>query len=559
MLKRGIILVLILVVVINSNFVLAATEVSMQNIITDIEVTGNKVISDEEIMAQIDTKVGEEISNQKLKDDMQAIFDLGYFFDIRVNFKNYQDGVKLVFEVVENPQLVEIKIEGNENISNEKLKELLTVKTGQILNVNHLDESTKSINKYYQDKGYVLASVVDVTIKDKDKLVITVDEGRINKILIEGNSVTKDYVITRELSMESGQVFNINRMWDDLRGVYNLGYFKDIKPEFKPVKDNKQAVDLVIKVEEKKTRTFTMGGGYSSASGLTGLIDLSFDNLGGRGQKLSLNWEFGEKTNDYEIGFYEPWAFGTETSLNFNLYNKTEEEVDDVEYEEKGGDVTVGRPLTEDTNGYIKLDYNNTKADGEEEENTRSITLKTIRDTRDNILAPKEGSREEVSVEKAGFGGDTDFSKYKIDFRKYLPSGEDNSWACRLKLGTSSGELSGSERYYLTGMDKIRGYNDNYFDDENNPEENGFIGESVLVGNLEYRFKIVDKVTGIAFIDTGKTFENNDINLEDFHYSIGMGARFNTPIGQLGLDYGYAPSGELDEKTDFTIKIGNSF
>ncbi|MCK8827777.1 BamA/TamA family outer membrane protein [Natroniella acetigena] len=567
MFKKISLTVLVLVVLLASNSLLVGAEeaVPTDNTVTGIEVTGNKLVSDEEVLEEVTTEIGDEVSNEKLQQDMQQVFDLGYFFDLQILFRNYQDGVKLIIEVIENPELSAIKIEGNQEVTTEELKGLLSLQQGEILNVNSLDQDVERINEYYQEQGYMLAQIVDVTIKEQDQLELTIDEGRLNSLTITGNEETKDFVIERELSLEEGEVFNIDQMWNDFRNLYNLGYFKDIRPDFQPVPDDPQAVDLVVEVEEQKTGTFSIGGGYSSAAGWTGMVDVEKDNLFGRGQKVNLSWEFGDRTN-YELGFYEPWAFGTETSLNFNLY-KTEydDAVDDVS-RRQGGDITVGHPLADDITGYLKLDYHNTKYEeglGLDDENTRSVTLKTIRDTRDNIFSPRSGSRQELSIENAGlFGGDTDFTKYELDLRNYLPAREEDTWAFRLKTGLSDGDLPTGERYALTGMNEVRGYSSDYYDRDNGATENGFVdGDAMLVSNLEYRFGIVDNVTGVAFADAGRTFaSNSDISLNDLNYSVGLGARFNTPIGQLGLDYGYAPEGEIeDDKTNLSIRIGNTF
>ncbi|MGM0472489.1 MAG: POTRA domain-containing protein, partial [Bacillota bacterium] len=71
--------------------------------ITAIEIEGNKTIKEQQILEQIETEEGAEVDPEQLKRDLQAIFDLGHFFDVQVLFDNQESGVKLIFEVVENP------------------------------------------------------------------------------------------------------------------------------------------------------------------------------------------------------------------------------------------------------------------------------------------------------------------------------------------------------------------------------------------------------------------------------------------------------------------------
>lgn len=539
--------------------------------ITAIEIKGNKVVDDEEILKEIETTVSSPVEPEKLREDLQTIFDLGYFFDVQVLFEDYQDGLKLIFEVIENPEIREIKIEGNQHLSKAKIKEILALNLPEVLNVSQLNQGMKAVNQYYRDQGYILANITDVTIKEEHQLHLTVNEGFINEIRIEGNDKTKDYVIRREMATQAGEVLNLEELREDINSLYRLGYFKSVIPQFKHLADS-QKVDVVIKVEEAKTGNFNIGVGYSSTAKFTGMINIEKDNLSGRGQKVNLNWEFGGKRNNFEIGFYEPWTFGTKTSLDFNIYDKNETTEDDVDVSTEGGNVTIGRPLTENTKGYLDLEYNTIKEEyddgGSSSDNTMSLSLRTIRDTRDDIFNPRRGARQEIAVKKSGFWGTTDYSKYRLDWRKYFPVGDDDSLALRFKTATSEGDLPSSERYYLSSLDAVRGYSNDYYKTKDTtgdgsidylPEENGFIGESLILANFEYRKRLWDNITGVTFLDIGNAFERDDFALDNFNYSLGLGIRFDTPVGQLGLDYGYAPEGQLEEKTDFSISLGNKF
>ncbi|MFO7820163.1 MAG: POTRA domain-containing protein, partial [Halanaerobacter sp.] len=512
--------------------------------VTAIEIKGNKVVDDEEVLKEIETTVSSSIDPEKLKKDLQAIFDLGYFFDVQVLFEEEQDGLKVIFEVIENPEIEKIKIEGNQHLSKSKIKDILGFKLPEVLNVNQLNQSMKDVNQYYREQGYLLASITDVTIKEDDELHLTINEGFINSIKIKGNDKTKDYVIRREMSTQAGEILNLEELREDINSLYRLGYFKSIIPEFKHLEDSNK-VDVVIKVEEAKTGSFNVGAGYSSAAKFTGMINVEKDNLSGRGQKVNLNWEFGGERNNFEIGFYEPWALGTETSLDFNLYDKNETTEDDVDVSTEGGNVTIGRPLTSKTKGYLDLEYNTIKEeydDGDSSsDNTMSLTLRTIRDTRDDIFKPRQGSRQEIAVKKSGLWGTTDYAKYRLDWRKYLPVSDEDSLAFRFKMATSEGDLPSSERYYLSSLDAVRGYNDDYYKAKDTtgdgstdylPEENGFIGESLVLANLEYRKKLWDNITGVTFLDVGNAFERDDFAIDNFNYSLGLGIRFDTPVGQ---------------------------
>ncbi|SJZ47634.1 BamA/OMP85 family outer membrane protein [Selenihalanaerobacter shriftii] len=541
------------------------------NFITAIEVKGNKKISNEEILKVVKTSIGDQISNQKLQKDLQAIFDLGYFFDVQASFENYKNGVKLIFEVVENPILKKIKIKGNQAISAGKIKEQLKLKTDKMLNTNQLNKNLRKVESYYQEEGYMLAKIEDILMKKDGTLVVTISEGKLAEIKIEGNEKTKDFVIKRKLTMEPGDVFNVKEMKQDLRDIYNLGFFKDIKPKLEKNSTNENSVSLTIEVKERKTGNFGIGAGYSSTDGWLGHIEVQEKNFKGRAQKLGFRWEFGEENTTYELSFFEPWAFGSDTSFGFSIYDRTDEktgdfseyaqgsnnEALDYEEQEKGGSITLGHPLGYDIEGYLKYEYDDTSLDGENipsaaleelEGNTRSLTFSTVRDTRNDVFNPTDGRQDRLSIEYAGqqLGGDTDFTKYQLDLRDYTPAYffEDNSWAFRFKTGLSDSGLPVNEEYELGGAQTVRGYKDGQFN-----------GDDMILFNAEYRIPIADKFTGVLFTDAGKVWEEGEnFNLDNLKKSAGLGVRVSTPVGQIRLDYGFQ---EEDSRLHFSL--GQSF
>ncbi|MBM7622915.1 BamA/OMP85 family outer membrane protein [Sporohalobacter salinus] len=572
--KRSKFLVLVLtlaVLLASSNLVWAAKKEINNNLITAIEVVGNKKISEDEILKAVKTKVGEKISNKKLQKDLQAIFELGYFFDVQASFENYRNGIKLIFEVVENPELKKLKFKGNESITSKKLKEKLNLKQDKLLNTNKLNNGLRKIESYYKEQGYVLAKVEDVLMEKDGTLVITINEGKLSEIKIKGNEKTKDFVIKRKLSMEPGDVFNAEQMKKDLRGIYNLGLFKDIKPELSQSSAEKNEVRLTIKVTERKTGNVGIGAGYSSSDGWLGNFKIQEKNFMGRAQKLGFRWEVGEENTTYELSFYEPWAFGSDTSVGFSIYDRTDELTSDfsddygssygeTDYEERerGGSITLGHPLGYDIEGNLTYEYEETSKEvldeetnvlppAEEEGTTSSLTTSFVRDTRNDIFNPTDGRKDKLSVEYAGhaLGGDNDFIKYQLDLRDYTPDFmfEDNSWAFRLKTGLSEGlDEKGldHEKYRIGGPQTLRGF-----------EDDEFVGEEMMLCNIEYRIPFADNFTGVLFTDAGKVWDKDkDFDFDNIKKSAGVGIRFKTPMGQLRLDYGWQ---EEDSRLHFSI------
>ncbi|MBO8126123.1 MAG: BamA/TamA family outer membrane protein [Firmicutes bacterium] len=522
-----------------------------------IEIAGNeKVATDEILQAITNTKLGMPVDEDLVKKDLQAIADLGYFSDVRANFRQYQDGVKIIFEVVENPVVKGIEIKGNSALPADKLRELIPVKDGEILNVNTLNKGLQSmLEDAFKEYG-IPARITDVQVKNSGIIEVQLAETRVNQIIIEGNEKTRDYVIRREIRLKPGDVLNMVELHKDLRNVLNLGFFDDVSREFRETSDP-DVVDLVIKVKERRTGTASLGAAISSTDGLLGYIEVAEDNLFGKGQRANIKLEFGKDKTLYRLGFFEPYI-NEKTSGGFNIYNERSTEYDaenrSFVKSESGLDATLGRELGEDLKGYLKLRVYDTAEDYPETERideqgkTRSLTFSVIKDTRDFFLRPSKGSRQELSVEVAPswLGSEYQFNRYIADYSKYFTvNSKGHVLALHGRVGhiqpTGGEGISDTELFRVGGPDTVRGYE----------YSEAFTGQSILVLNAEYRFKIADKLDGVIFYDTGNAWKADEkISLSDLHTGIGVGVRIDTPVGIMRIDYGV---GEGSGKTYFSL------
>ncbi|MCX7780159.1 MAG: outer membrane protein assembly factor [Negativicutes bacterium] len=546
--------------------------------VTAVTITGNAKVAESTVLGVVKIKPGDTLTADKVKQDLQAIYELGYFFDVVANFTEVPEGVKVVYTVMENPILKEIAFKGNTKVTTDKLMSMVKVAKGEILNSKTLNDNMRAIEEYYHDQGYILARVSDVAMNPSGELTVTINEGMLEGIDVKGNEKTKKYVITREMKVKPGEPFNVKEARRSMQRVYNLGYFEDVNMKLNPGKEPNSVV-LETSVVEQKTGTFSIGGGYSKADGLVGIIELGDNNFRGTGDKIKLHWEFGgaENTN-YEVGFTRPWLDSKQTSLSFSFYDMTNEYSDyglnssgdgqlrsTYDKNRQGFDITLGRPQGEYMHNYVTLkhrkdtykghvegpvNYSDPAASGYPQyvgylnDNfglTNSITLMRVYDSRDNVFNPTEGARLAISAEFAGklFGGDFDFNKYTIEGRKYHKVGRDHVLAYRATLGYADGKMPEAGKFSVGGADTLRGY-----------EDDEFKGDKMLTATAEYRFPIVKKVQGVVFTDIGKAWEGEGYKLGDLEYSAGVGIRVTTPIGPVRIDYAQGANGG---KTHFSF------
>ena len=544
---------------------------------------------EENILPRLAMRVGDAVNMAYIRHDLNVIGSTGIFSTVKPSFTNVPEGVMLNYTVQMNPVVNGIEITGNKSLSDGDIKKLITITPGSVLNTSIVSRDIAAINTTYNNAGYMLNRVSEVSLDEKGILHIGISEVHVEDISLRGNTKTRDKVILRELRFKKGDVFNREVASRSIQRVYNTGYFEDVNVRLLPGQKNAQDVIVEIDVVEQKTGTVTIGAGYSDSDGLVGILGLSETNLRGTGDKVSIQWEFGGETNsnkNYIFSYTHPWLNDQGDSIGFSLfdrendyedYDEDGQSVADYDRQTRGFNITYGRVRSEYVSDFVTLETKETKYkdwnsglkyeelsdpnseiyDPEYKDymddnfgRTNSLRWSHVFDNRDNVFDPTRGKRLSFTGVWAGngLGGDFDYFKFIAENRLYYKVGHAHVIAVRLMGGIASGDMPYNDLFTLGGADNLRGF-----------EDDEFRGDKMYLGTIEYRYPIAKKVQGVFFVDAGNAWGGTDKvpwyhDNDELHVAGGLGFRVTTPIGPIRLDYGVG-----DEGGKFHFSFGGKF
>ncbi|MGC8843328.1 MAG: BamA/OMP85 family outer membrane protein [bacterium] len=530
--------------------------------VVEIRVVGNEHISKEAILGVISTKVGQELDEQKLANDEKAISQLGYFYQVKAVKEQTPEGVIVTFITLENPFIKNIKIEGATVFPEKEILSWLKTEKEQVLNINTLRSDLESIINHYRQKGYIAIFPREPEPTPDGTLIIYITEMKIGKIEIKGLHKTKEQVVERFIKSHPGDILNINTLAEDRKRIFDLGLFENVVIDLQPGA-SEDKVNVIFDITETKTGQVMVGLGYSAQQGLVGRAEILENNFRGMAEGIHFLWEVGGYTSkrSYEIGYYKPWIDKYNTSFNISIYDKvlyrwvTEQATSRYDEYRKGMSTIFERPLSDWRRVSIGLRSEEVAINPEEgaglpilgyvEGKVNAARFSYSLDTRDIKRSPRRGHYNIYSLELGK--SSSFFTKQEIDLRRYKPMGRKGNYvfASRLNLAVAEGGVPAFEFYTVGGADTLRGY-----------REDRFWGNKMALLSLELRVPLEKSFFGAIFVDYGTAWGGKYSTSDKFspHLGVGIGLRFETPLGPIRLDYGVGSEGA---RTHFSI--GNPF
>lgn len=257
------------------------------------------------------------------------------WFTFRPN-KGKRIDIGMTVEEGQRYRLGTITFTGNKQITNVKaLRATFPIKDGDWFNVVEVSKGLENLKKAYGGLGYInFGAIPKPTYDDQKKTVsfdIDIDEGKqfyVSRIEFQGNTITRDRVIRRELMLDEGSVYN-SQLWEySLLRLNQLEYFDALKvdqdSEAHQDPDN-GTVELLLKVKEKGKNSIGMNGGLSGSSGAFVGVNYQTNNFLGLGETLSVQANLGNLNRQFLFGFTQPYIRNRPIQLGFQIFNNKQD------------------------------------------------------------------------------------------------------------------------------------------------------------------------------------------------------------------------------------------
>jgi outer membrane protein insertion porin family len=525
--------------------------------------------------------------------------------------------IQLRIPVTEGPRyrVGDFTVAGNTVVKSEALTPLFKVTKGDWYNEKDIRDGLIKAREIYGAGGYMeFTGFPDLKLSDQPEdnvpaalaappaagpptadVTMRLQEGPqyfVNRITFVGNSTTRDNVIRREMRLVEGAVFNTEALKYSIRRLNQLGYFEQINEQDQnAIKTEKTAgrenqMDVTLTLKEQNRNQLTFGAGVSQYEGIFGQLAFQTANFLGRGESLTVSLMAGDRMQNYQLAFTEPFLFDRNITAGFDVYKRALQYIGYYTQKSTGGNLMMGFPVADFSRIFVSYAYEGIKiTDLNEafidptcilaEQGCSSVSLNNlssispealeslrrnpfifdsllvgaggrrtvskivpqfVHNTVDNPIFPNTGQRLTAAIDLAMLGGNTQFYKPRIEGIRFWRHTSRTSFGIRgqyefiAPVGDTK-VLPIFEKLFLGGEYSVRG-----FDIRSIGPADPFTGLVIggnksLLFNAEYMFTIVPQVRVIAFYDAGQVAnDGQSFALDLFRTSTGAEVRFFMPV-----------------------------
>lgn len=474
-----------------------------------------------------------------------------------------------------------VKITGLARVGADDARQVLQLKTGEPFRKGLLVADRAALSEYISEQGHPYVQVKGDVMYTPDpsqaQVLYQVEEGpavSMGTVYFRGNFKTRPRALNRELGIKPGQPFSLKTMLQGQKNIRDMGIFDTVQFKTIGLKEKADRITLLVDMEEIAPYYIQAGAGYTSDRGLYGNTRIGDRNLFGLNNDAWLGGEISQIGYHSELSLTQRRIFETPIASTLAVsYDQKEEFNKDFGTKVWASSVSFRRELKPqhlDVSLGFRYERRDEYPRGSSPEaidtyDPRSILVTTPAvafDTRDNFVRPTKGVMTSLSVDiSKGLQNSIDnFLKYYLDLHLYWrPAPRITlAWLGRggyIETFGNGSTLPDDQLLYLGGTFSVRGFEENML--RYDASGNAVGGRMSIVGSMEARFELQRNWELTLFSDTGAVRRAFiDAGSDQFRSSVGLGLRYITPIGPMGLLYGHKlnrKDGESAGRVHFSI------
>ncbi len=405
-------------------------------------------------------------------------------------------------------------------------------------------------------------------------LVVSADWGDrvpVSSIKVNGNEKVTDRFFDRHFEDVVGENYSPNAVNGEVEELLKTGAFESVRTD--AVRQEDGSIELNVEIEEAASRQLGVYAGFATYEGPIAGFEFRNLNLLGSVRKADAEIELSRRGARGEIEYQDPWFAWSDVGLRASLFamNRLER---GYSKHETGGRYEFSRKFGLKKQNKIALfgqaSYTDVyEADidplalGDRNYFASTTGLSFTIDRRDNPRAPRKGfvAQTSISIASDAIASEVEFLRATGRLGYYLPVGE-STLRLSARAGTISpmgdtNEIPIDLRFYNGGAQSVRSFQERSLGAR---DKNGYHigGEFYTIFNIEYEIPVpvVDGLSVVPFADAGNLLgDADDASLDAMRYAVGLGLRYQTPIGPLRLEYGYNPD-QVRGEPEGTFHIG---
>jgi len=499
----------------------------------------------------------DSVSNKEIVLEICNEYLSGKYEDISTSLFFSDDTAFIKMDVILKPKINEVELVGISNDRKGNIESILKPVIDDYYCNNNLVGYLIKVQAFYRDIGFPFAEIEKINFDNEThKLTISIDEGIVDLIVVNGNERSTTPLILRELEIKEGEYLTSKNLSQSLENLRTTGLFNSVDIN---IQKNTDINILKVNVEDKLTSVARLGLKIDNERYLQPSIDIRNENLFGSGTELGVYFLGGLRNQQiiiehkanrifntyltYKIkGYFDSndiYTYKDDPSVSSNAFSRS----NNGEYRQEllGTSVGVGTQTGKFGNLIAEFRYERNKVYNLTNKviNPYTFNIATLRfsmriDTQDKYPYPLSGVLLHTYYETAQqfLGGDESYLKYALLYKGYFSLNSNNTIIPKFEIGFADETLPLSQQFFFGGKSSFWGF-----------RENEYRGRQIIIGGLTYRYKLPFKILFDTYFsclyNLGSIWEREqEMKLKNFKHAVGIMASWDTPLGPVDLGVG---------------------